>query len=304
MAPADEDVSAGSILRELVVNQYQAIVAGGAALASVLTLNPLPFLLWLGGELVLLPILDSGPLRRRVAKRRREIARAQEAERRAAAIASFDPPYARRYAAMDQLCQAIEANYQGLSGISQAYLSEQRGKLDNILDGCMNRFIALQRYEQMPITRNPAQIKHEIAELEKELAGSDLNERARTALQKNLELKQRLLKSYSEVGGNMKALSTELDSMASLLEVLHQNSISLRDPQAIADELDTIVQQSEASDRAVREMEALLHAGGSWAIDLPDVGSTPRTERDGTPAVSPLQKARAGEHSVRSLSRL
>ena len=46
----------------------------------------------------------------------------------------------------------------------------------------------------------------------------------------------------------MKALATELDSMASLLEVLHQNSISLRDPQAISEELDTIVRQSEDSE--------------------------------------------------------
>src|SRR5262245_60173702 len=78
-----EDVTAGSILRELVFNQYQAIVAGGAALASVVTLNPLPVLLWLGSELVLLPILDSGPLRRLVHRRRAEIARAKAAEVRA-----------------------------------------------------------------------------------------------------------------------------------------------------------------------------------------------------------------------------
>ena len=68
----------------------------------------------------------------------------------------------------------------------------------------------------------------------------------------------------------MKALSTELDSMASLLEVLHQNSISLRDPQAISEELDTIVRQSEDSERVVREMEALLRAGD--AAGAPIVG--------------------------------
>ena len=73
-APDHEDDrdSAGSILRELIMNQYQAVLAAGATLASVLTLNPMPFLLWLGSELVLLPILDSGPLRRLVARRRRE----------------------------------------------------------------------------------------------------------------------------------------------------------------------------------------------------------------------------------------
>jgi hypothetical protein len=267
MAPPPEDISAGSILRELIVNQYQAIVAAGAVAASVLTLNPLPLLLLVGSELVLLPILDSGPLRRLVARRRREAARKQSGERRQALIASFDAASARRYAALHQLCRMIEANYQGLSGISQAYLSEQRGKLDNILEGIVHRMLALQRYQKMP-TRDPDDIEREIAQLQRELAGDDLNERARTALQKNLELKKKLLVSYSEVAGTMKALATELDSMASLLEVLHQNSLSLRDPQAIAEELDTIVRQSEDSDRIVREMEAMLQSdGGAWSAD-------------------------------------
>jgi hypothetical protein len=286
MAPPDDEVSAGSILRELIFNQYQAIVLGGAALASVLTVNPLPMLLWLGSELVLLPVLDSGPLRRLVARRRRDITRARAAERRTSLIASFDAAYAKRYSDMEEHCRMIEANYQSLSGISQAYLAEQRGKLDNILDGCLHRMLALQRYEKMPLNRKPADITREIAKLEQELAGADLNDRARAALQKNLELKRRLLASYSEVGGTMKALETELDSMASLLEVLHQNSISLRDPQAIAEELDTIVRQSEASDRAVREMEALLRSGGGWAVDLGDSAAMPAAERDGTAAPS------------------
>jgi signal transduction histidine kinase len=286
MTPPDDEVSAGSILRELIFNQYQAIVAGGAALASVLTLNPLPFLIWLGSELVLLPVLDSGPLRRLVARRRRGVARAQAAERRKSLIASFDAAYAKRYVAMEQLCRMIEANYQSLSGISQAYLSEQRGKLDNILEGCLNRMLALQRYEKMPISRKPADIRREIAALEDELTDPGLNERANAALQKNLELKRRLLASYSEVGGTMKALSTELDSMASLLEVLHQNSISLRDPHAISEELDTIVRQSEDSERVVREMEALLRSdAGAWGADV-------MPERGEAPPVPPRQKVK------------
>jgi hypothetical protein len=291
MAPPEEEVSAGSILRELILNQYQAIVLGGAALASVLTLNPVPLLIWLGTELVLLPVLDSGPLRRLVARRRRQVTRAQAAQRRTIVIASFDAAYAKRYVAMEQLCRMIEANYQSLSGISQAYLSEQRGKLDNILEGCLNRMLALQRYEKMPINRNPADIKREIAGLEQELTGTGLNERARAALQKNLELKRRLLASYSEVGGTMKALSTELDSMASLLEVLHQNSISLRDPQAIAEELDTIVRQSEDSERVVREMEALLRTdAGAWGTDFTQDDLAPAPERGGVPPPPSRQK--------------
>ena len=294
MAPPQDEISSGSILRELVVNQYQAIVAAGAVAASVLTLNPVPLLLWFGSELVLLPILDSGPLRRLVARRRRQAARAQSAERRKSIIASFDAPFAKRYASLEQLCAMIEANYQGLSGISQAYLSEQRGKLDNILEGCLMRMTALQRYQKMPMRSDPSHIKQEIAGLERELTDPDLNERAHAALQKNLELKRRLLASYAEVGGTMKALSTELDSMASLLEVLHQNSIALRDPQAISEELDTIVRQSEDSERVVKEMEALLRTDGDWSADINvDVAST-LSDRGSIPPIPtpPRQKVK------------
>src|SRR5262245_8624412 len=112
MAQPDDEITPGSILRELIANQYQAIIAGGAFFASLLTLNPMPLLFWLGSEMVLLPILDSGPLRRMVARRKREVARAQAAERRKMLIASFDAAYAKRYAAMEQLCRMIEANYQ------------------------------------------------------------------------------------------------------------------------------------------------------------------------------------------------
>jgi signal transduction histidine kinase len=290
MSRSDDDLSTGSILRELIVNQYQAILLGGVALASALTVSPLPLLLWAGAELVLLPVLDSGPLRRLVSRKRREKLRAQEAQRRAALVASFNSANARRYQALENLCRMIEANYQGLTGISQAYLSEQRGKLDHILEGCVTRMLALQRYEKMPHTRDPYELRMDIAALEHEVKDTDLNDRARAALVKNLELKRRLLESYSEVGGTMRALETELDSMASLLEVLHQNSISLRDPQAIAEELDTIVEQSEHSEKVVREMEALLRSdAGAWTS--PD--STPITPTRG--ATTPGGRSRQKE---------
>ena len=275
MAPPDEqDVSAGSILRELVFNQYQAIVLGGAAVASLLTVNPLPLILWLGSELVLLPILDSGPLRRLVARRKLQVARAKAQVQRTQVMSSLTPPNAKRFAAMEHLCGLIEANYQSLSGISQVYLSEQRGKLDAILHGYLHRLTALQRYERMPADRNASEIKSEIAGLERELRAEGLPARAEAALKKNLELKQRLLTSVSQVDDTVKTLLTELDSMESLLEVLHQNSMALRDPQAISEELDTIVRQSEDSEKLVREMEALFRRDMSgWEPDVvSDIG--------------------------------
>jgi hypothetical protein len=265
----DQD-SDGSILKELIFNQYQAIVLGGVVAVSLISVSPLPLLVWLGGELALLPMLDSRPLRRLVHRRRAARAREQAEAGRERTLDALDPTHSKRYDAMENLGQLIEANYRGLHGISQVYLSEQRGKLDMILDGCLHRMLALQRYERMLSRKTPASIEREIEELQQELEQPELPERARIALRKNLELKRRLLESHNEARGMMKALETELDSMASLLEVLHQNSISMRDPAAISQELDTIVRQSEDSERVVREMEALLQTGAAeWSENAP-----------------------------------
>jgi hypothetical protein len=269
MAPAGDESSSRSILKDLAFNQYQGILLGGVVAMSALTLSPLPFIVWLGGECVMLPLLDSVPALRRVFHRRRNAARRRLVDaRRTELIESLAGPAAKRFEAMETLCGLIETNYQGLHGISQVYLTEQREKLDVILDGCLQRLVALQRYQRLMTQRTPAQVETEIAGVERQLEEADLPERGRAALQKNLELKQRLLQSIVEARDTMKALALELDSMVALLEVLHQSSVSMRDPQAFSQELDAIVAQSEASARAIREMEALLgESPGTWAAD-------------------------------------
>lgn len=261
-----------SILKELVLNQYQAIVLAGVAAISALSQSPLPLMVWGGGQLVLLPLLDSRPLRRYVARRREAEARKAIDTGRAVALEALEPTYARRYDAMQHLCSLIEANYQQLTGLSQAYIFEQRGKLNVILDGCLHRLLALQRYEAMLERRSERAIQQQILALDRELTQPGLQPRARAALEKNIQLKQQLLGSLAEARGTMKALATELDSMESLLEVLHQNSIAMRDPQAVAQELAAIAQQSQDSERVVREMEALVRASAVELGEAPAAG--------------------------------
>jgi hypothetical protein len=81
--------------------------------------------------------------------------------------------------------------------------------------------------------------------------------------------------------------------MESLVEVLHQNSMSLRDPQAIADELDTIVRQSEDSNRIVREMEALLRTDtDAWQGELAPAAPLPPIPAKSSDAATTRQKVK------------
>ena len=144
MVPPDEDVSAGSILRELIFNQYQAIVFGGAVVASALTLNPLPFLFWLGSELVLLPILDSGPMRRLVARRKLALARGQAASARTRLLGALTPANAARVAAMEDISRQIEANPSNVTArrdLAVIYLDRLRpGRAAELLADARKRF--------------------------------------------------------------------------------------------------------------------------------------------------------------------
>ena len=111
-------------------------------------------------------------------------------------------------------------------------------------------------------TRRPESLQSEIRKFEEELTQPDLPERARAAIAKNIELKRTLLVSLQDASGARKALEAELDSSYSVLEVLLQKSLSMRDPEAISAELDAIVTQAEESERSVREMESLMRSSG------------------------------------------
>jgi hypothetical protein len=252
----------GSILKDAILNQYQAIIGIGVGAVSLIALSPLPALLWLGAELVLLPLIDSPPVRRLVHRRRLAQRKADWEAWRQDAIRSLKPERQARYRQMANLCQQIEANYLGLNGISQIYLTEQREKLDQVLTSCLHRMLALGAYERAVSDRRPEALEKEIAQLERELESDKLPERARAAVAKNIELKRTLLASLNDASGAQLALETELDSSYSVLEVLLQKSLSMRDPDAISAELDTIVAHAEESERSVREMESLMRSSG------------------------------------------
>ena len=106
-----------------------ALETAGVGAVSLISMSPLPALVWLGAELVLLPLIDSPPVRRLVARKRLERARNEFAAWRQRAIDSLHPDSLARFRQMESLCQQIETNYLGLHGISRMYLSEQREKL-------------------------------------------------------------------------------------------------------------------------------------------------------------------------------
>ncbi len=253
-------------LKRAIANQYQAIlVLGAVGFAGVLA-SPLPLLLWAGLQMMTLPFLVER------AKRRLEIER-KYADRQVATLSQEEqfgalPGASRaRFQRLQELCRSIQANYRGLSPASQGLLAEQAAKFDAMLAAILRRLWLLQKYDEIAAGSDHGKVGQEIARLNRQLADQELAPRVREALQKNLEIQQELLRALDKNEQSREALAAEIDSFASLLELLRQKSVAATDATAFSAEIDDVLAQVEADAASVEELERML--GGMPEAESP-----------------------------------
>jgi hypothetical protein len=246
-------------LRRAIANQYQAILAVAAVGFSVVTLSPLPALIWAGAELMTLPFLVDR-LKRRMEIERKYAAREATQLTQEEQLRSLPAASRQRLGRVQGLCDRVEANYRGLSPASQGVMAEQTEKFDTILAGFLRRLWLIQKYDEMAAASSGNEVAGEIARLTEELASTSLPPRVREALEKNLEIQKELERAMAKNLHNREALEAELDSLEALLQLLLQKSVAATDPAAFSAEIDDALTQVEADHASMEEMEKMLGA--------------------------------------------
>jgi len=246
-------------LKRAIANQYQAILAVAAVGFSLVTLNPLPALIWAGAELMTLPFLVDR-LKRRLEIERKYAARQATQMSQEEQLKSLPGASRQRLGRVQALCDRVEANYRGLSPASQGVMAEQTEKFDTILAGFLRRLWLIQKYDEMAAATDGQEVAAEIARLTDELAKGTLPPRVKEALEKNLEIQQQLERAMTGNYQNREALEAELDSLEALLQLLLQKSIAATDPAAFSAEIDDALVQVEADHASMEEMEKMLGA--------------------------------------------
>jgi len=246
-------------LRKAIANQYQAILALGAIGFSVVTLSPLPVLLWAGAELMTLPFLVER-LKRRMEIEKKYAARTAHETSQEEQLKALPGASRSRLGRVQGLCDRIEANYKGLSPASQGVMHEQTEKFETILAGFLRRLWLMQKYDEMAASSDGSEVAGEIARLSQELADPSLPPRVKEALAKNLEIQRELERAMSKNEHNRQALDAELDSLEALLQLLLQKSVAATDAGAFSAEIDDAMAQVEADHASMEEMEKMLGA--------------------------------------------
>ena len=247
------------VLKRALVNQYQVILAAAATALSVATVSPLPFVLLLGGEIMVAPFLFER-LKRRLEIEKKYAARQSETISQAERYDQLHPDQKLRYDGFRKLCRQIQGNYSGLTTASQSIMAEYADKFEAILATCLRRLWLVRKYDTMIQSFDSKKVKAETEKLKEALTGENLAPRVRDAWQQNLDIKEKLLAAVDRNIANREALTAELDSLESLFHLLLQKSLAATDAKAFSQEMDDLLSQADQDAAAVQEMEQLLGA--------------------------------------------
>lgn len=245
-------------LVEAFKNQYNLIGIGTAIGFAVISGSLLPLILAAGVELTLLPFMERYQRYRRAKDRDEEKRRRKELES-TEMLRALNPSERQRYHALEVLAGEIRQNYRALDPSSRILLEELSGKLDFLLTFYMRMRYSLSRYDAYFATTDPRRLEERVAAIEREGAkgGSDrvqaVKGRTKAVLLKRLE-------RYKKALENRQLVDAQTETVQEVLQLLRDQSFSMRDPRTITEQLDGLVSAAEETERGVKDMEDILSA--------------------------------------------
>jgi hypothetical protein len=242
-------------------SQYNLIGLGTALGFAALSGTLLPIVVAAGVELIVLPLVSGNPRFQRLVRARVSQEEDQEAAQRTQKeswelLQHLSGPEQQRYRALQGLAAEIRQNYKALDSTSQMLVEELVRKLDFLLSFYLRMRYSLMRYQAYFSTTDPERIQERIAMLEHEMSSGperiqQIKARTRSVLEKRLERYQKALE-------NRQLVEAQTETVEEVLQLLRDQSYSMRDPRTITEQLDGLVSSAEDTERGVRDLEELM----------------------------------------------
>jgi hypothetical protein len=282
-------------------SQYNLITLGTAIGFALLSANPLPVLLCLGAQMIVLPLVAGSERYQRAirAKMMEDERQQKQANRRLEAsemLRALSDQERHRYRGLETLAAEIRENYQSLDASSQSLLDEVVGKLDFLISFYLRMRYSVARYEAYFQTTDPERIRHRLTSLEREMSQGP--ERVRAIKGKTANVLKKRLERYEKALENRQLVDAQTETVLEVLQLLRDQSFSMRDPKTITEQLDGLVSSAEETERGVKDLEDLLAADQDILLGTglgPDIeselealssGSQPATAKTAQPATA------------------
>jgi hypothetical protein len=252
--PAEQQIS---YVKEAFHLQYNLIALGGAAVFSLVSLNPLPLILAGGLELMYLSIVPNNSRFQRLVRSWKEAdwRRAQQSHL-SDLFRTLPQTVQERYTSLQRLAASIRYNYRQLSSSSQIFLAQMEEKLDGLLHAYLRLLCGAQQQRDSLRSTNPDLIQREVDQLQKGLEAQppkvqDIN-------RKRIEILQKRLEKFGKMKENSQVIDAQCAAIEDVLQLIRDQSVSMRDPQQVSEQLGGLVADVEQTEKNVQEVEAIF----------------------------------------------
>ena len=256
-----------NFVKEALKWQYNWIGLGGAALFALVSGSGMPLVLAAGLEMIYLSMVPQSSAFRRLVRSWKYAEEKRRREVKLSAMFNELPPDMRKsYAGLTSMCAAIRANYSRLSSTSQMFLEEMQQRLDGLLQAYLRLLFAGFQHSQYLHTTDPNLIKHDLEKLQHSIETDP--PKVQEINRRRIEILTKRLEKFAKVGENQKVVDAQCAAIEDVLELIRDQSVTMRDPQQVSDQLDNLVHDVEQTEETVREVEAVFE------MATPDMGDT------------------------------
>jgi len=256
-----------NFVKEALKWQYNWIGLAGAALFALVSGTGMPLVLAAGLELIYLSLVPQSSAFRRLVRSWKYAEEKQRHEMKLSAMFNELPPDMRKsYANLNSMCAAIRANYSRLSSTSQMFLEQMEQRLDGLLQAYLRLLFAGFQHLEYLRTTDPDLIKRDLAKLQHSIESDP--PKVQEINRRRIEILNKRLEKYGKVGENQKVVEAQCAALEDVLELIRDQSVTMRDPQQVSDQLDNLVHDVEQTEETVREVEAVFEMAS------PEMGET------------------------------
>jgi len=260
--------------------QYNLIGMAGAVGFAAVSGSELPLILGAGLELIYLAVVPQMDRFRRLVRSWRYADEKKAIEARLRALFNEIPPDMRaRYSRVDALCRNIRENYARLSAATQMFAKETEDRLDGLLQGYLRLLHALHQHYDYLRNTDVDRIKKEAEELQRHLATDP--PKVQEINRKRLDILAKRTEKFGKIRENCSVIEAQCGAMEDVLQLIRDQSVTLRDPQQVSDQLDGLVHDVEQTEQSVREVESIFELAMPDTFGTSLGGSTGATIRPG-----------------------
>ncbi|HUI57263.1 MAG TPA: hypothetical protein VLY04_19945 [Bryobacteraceae bacterium] len=254
-----EDLDTGNInyVKEAFKWQYNWIGLAGAGAFALVAGTGFPLVLAAGLELIYLALVPQNSRFRRLVRSWQFAEEKRKIDDKLRAMFAEIPPDMRvRYGKLDLLCRNIRENYSKLSSTSQMFVKEMQDRLDGLLQGYLRLLHAEQQHLEYLRSTDPDKIKQEGALLERSMASEP--PKVQEINRKRIEILNKRLEKFAKIRENCEVINAQCAATEDVLQLIRDQSVTLRDPQQVSDQLEGLVHDVEQTEATVREVEAIF----------------------------------------------